>query len=172
MRTSKFLPGIVLLILAFQTIFTQPLFAQNQPSLQDKLVGPLPELLRSEEGAIIETAGQWEQIRRGELLELFREHMYGRVPETPVSIRYHLKYCDDNALNGSATMKEVEMEVIRDSDTLDIALLIFLPSDRQGPVPLFLGLNFNGNQSIHPNQQISLTESWVLNNKDLEITDL
>ncbi|TFH21564.1 MAG: hypothetical protein E4H10_15155, partial [Bacteroidia bacterium] len=171
MRTCKSLPGIVLLILALQTIFTQPSFAQNQPSLQDKLVGPLPELLRSQEGTIIETAEQWEQIRRGELLELFREHMYGRVPETPVTINHRLKFFDGEALNGTAIMKEVALELIRNADTLEINLLIFIPKGQPGPVPLFLGLNFYGNQSIHPNQQISLTDSWVLNDKDLQITD-
>lgn len=171
MRTSKSLPGIVLLILALQTIFSQPSFTQNQPSLQDKLVGPLPELLRSSEGAIIETAGEWEQIRRPELLELFTEHMYGRVPEIPVTIKHRLKFFDGEALGGTAIMKEVALEVIANVDTLEMTLLIYIPKDQPGPHPLFLGLNFLGNHTIHPDPQISITESWVINNKDLEITD-
>ena len=171
MRTSRSLPGIVLLILALQANITQTTFAQNQSVDQDHLVGPLPELLRSQEGTLITTAGEWEQIRRPELLQLFREHMYGRVPETDVTINHRLKYCNMKALNGTAIQKEVELEVIGNSDTLNMTLLIFLPADRPGPVPLFLGLNFYGNQSIHSNQQISMTENWVINNQDLGITD-
>jgi hypothetical protein len=50
-------------------------------------------------------------------------------------------------------------------------LLIFLPNGLPGPVPVFLGLNFNGNHTIHPDPQIAVTENWVRNNQDLGITD-
>ena len=171
MRTRKSLPGVMILILALQTIFTHAAFAQDNPLDQDGLLAPLPELLQSQDGSSIETAGQWEQIRHGELLVLFTEQMYGRVPDTPVAIRYRLKFSDEEALEGLARMKEVDLEIIRDSDTLNISMLIFLPKDRPGPHPLFLGLNFNGNHTIHPDRQISVTDSWVRNNRDLGITD-
>jgi hypothetical protein len=171
MRTSNSPPGIIFLILALQTIFIHATFAQNSPEDQDALLAPLPELLRSQDGSSIETAGEWEQIRHGELVELFTEQMYGRVPDTPVYIRHRLKFSDEEALKGLARMKEVDLEIVHDSDTLNISLLIFLPADRAGPVPLFLGLNFNGNHCIHPDPQISVTESWVRNNVDLGITD-
>ncbi|MCK5067916.1 MAG: heparinase II/III family protein [Bacteroidales bacterium] len=171
MRTCRFVPGLVLLILAFQMVSYQTSFAQNQQTDQEILVAPLPELLKSQDGVPIESAEQWEKIRRVELLELFREHMYGRVPETSVTINHHLKFCDWEALNGTAILKEVEMEVIRNSDTLDITLLIFLPKNQPGPVPLFLGLNFNGNHTVHSDPRISVTASWVGNNRDLGISD-
>ena len=50
-------------------------------------------------------------------------------------------------------------------------MLIFLPREPKGPVPLFLGLNFNGNHTIHPDPQITITDSWVRNNRDLGITN-
>jgi len=159
------------MVLALYITMGQTTFAQDSQGKPDGLLGPLPELLRSREGRSIETAGQWEQIRHPELLELFREHMYGRVPRTPVSIRNQLMFSDREALEGRATMKEIRMEVVRNSDTLDMNLLIFLPNDRPGPVPLFLGLNFNGNHTIHPDPQIAVTENWVRNNNDLGITD-
>ena len=159
------------MVLAFYITIAQTSFAQDPSGETDGLVGPLPELLLSLEGRPIETAGQWEQIRHPELLELFREHMYGRVPRTPVSIRHRLMFSDRNALQGLATMKEVHMEVVRNADTLDMALLIFLPNDRTGPVPLFLGLNFNGNHTVLPDPQIAVTDTWVRNNRDLGIAD-
>jgi len=158
------------MVLALYTAIAQNIFAQL-PSEPDDLVGPLPELLRSLEGSPIETAGEWEQIRHPELLELFREHMYGRVPQSPVSVSNHMLFSDREALQGRAIMKEVQMEVVRNFDTLDMNLLIFLPNDRPGPVPVFLGLNFNGNHTIHPDPQISVTDHWVRNNNDLGITD-
>jgi hypothetical protein len=171
MRTSIARSGTLLMVLALYTTIAQPTFAQDPSGEPDGLLGPLPELFQSREGRPIETAGQWEQIRHPELLELFREHMYGRVPRTPVSIRYHLMFSDREALEGQATMKEIRMEVVRNSDTLDMNLLIFLPNGLPGPVPVFLGLNFNGNHTIHPDPQIAVTENWVRNNRDLGITD-
>jgi len=138
---------------------------------REHLVAPLPDLLKSEAGIPIESSAQWEGIRRQEILELFREYVYGRIPESDATISYRVVFEDREAIQGSAVEKEVMMEVRNGEDTLDISMLIFLPGDRSGPVPLFLGLNFNGNHTIYPDPQISLTESWVMNNRELGITD-
>lgn len=171
MRTRRFRPGIPLLILALQTISIQTTFTQNPFTDQENLVAPLPELLMSQEGLTIESAEQWEQVRRPELLELFRAQMYGRVPEASLSIRSRLQFFDGEALNGTAIMKEVALEFAGDKDTLEATLLIFLPGREAGPHPMFLGLNFNGNHTIHPDPRISVTDSWVRNNQDLGILD-
>ena len=48
----------------------------------------LPEGLRTAAGARVESAADWEQVRRPEVLELFRSHVYGRSPvERPASLR-------------------------------------------------------------------------------------
>src|SRR5262249_35504315 len=43
----------------------------------------LPDPLVDQAGRKITTAAEWEKTRRPEVLELFREHVYGRVPATP-----------------------------------------------------------------------------------------
>lgn len=145
--------------------------AQEQKNFQDSLVAPLPQLLVSEEGQAIESSSQWEEIRRTEILELFRDHVYGGVPETDVLVSPRVVFEDREALNGTAIQKEVVLELSRDTDTLEISMLVFLPRDQPGPHPLFLGLNFYGNQSIHPDPQISLAESWVSNKKEFGINE-
>ena len=40
----------------------------------------LPELMRFADGTAVETAEQWQK-RRGEILALFEEMMYGRMPD-------------------------------------------------------------------------------------------
>jgi hypothetical protein len=40
-------------------------------------------------------------------------------------------------------------------------LLIYLPNDRPGPVPAFLGLNFYGNHTIYPDAEIRISDQWM-----------
>ena len=54
-------------------------------------------------------------------------------------------------------------------------LLVFLPADKNEPVPLFVGLNFQGNHSIHNDPAIRLSTEWmrgedrgVVNNRSTE----
>ena len=47
---------------------------------------------------------------------------------------------------------EVRLEVFE--GPLD--LLLYLPNERTGPVPVFMGLNFSGNHAIHPDPAIPL----------------
>jgi len=39
------------------------------------------------------------------------------------------------------------------------------------PVPVFLGLNFNGNQSIHLDPEIAISRSWMRDNKEFGIVN-
>jgi len=171
MRTTKHLPGKIVLILAFQIIVVASLFAQNESETAKNTFDPLPETLLSSRGTLIKTTEQWEKIRRSEVLELFRDHVYGSVPDTPLSIDYEVKFFDANALGGTAVQKEVEVRVSNSVGTLAFSMLIYLPKDPPGPVPLFLGLNFYGNHTIHPDKQITITDSWARNNKNYGIKD-
>ncbi|MEM1166107.1 MAG: prolyl oligopeptidase family serine peptidase [Planctomycetota bacterium] len=47
----------------------------------------LPDPLRRQDGTVVHTPEQWP-ARRAELLELFREHVYGQRPDTPVRIDF------------------------------------------------------------------------------------
>lgn len=128
----------------------------------------LPDPLRTEEGRAVGDAAMWHDVRRPELLELFRTHVYGHAPD-PVSVRGEPISSEENALGGKATRREVDVVITAGDKSLPIRLLIYTPrSDR--PVPAFLGLNFQGNHTIDPDPGISITENWVRNRND-ETTD-
>lgn len=173
-HTSMRNPGLLfrlsyltfLLPLLFQTAG----YAQEIANGEGLLLAPLPELLVGEHGDEINSASGWEQFRRTEILELFRDHVYGRVPETDLTSTHRVKFEDREALGGSAVLKEVDLLFCKGDDSLDVSVLIFLPKDVSGPVPLFVGLNFYGNHTIHPDPQISISNSWTRNNEEYGIS--
>lgn len=50
-------------------------------------------------------------------------------------------------------------------------VLLFVPGGQTKPVPLFVGLNFYGNQSIHSDQGITLSDQWMNKNVELGIVE-
>ncbi len=130
----------------------------------------LPDPLVFENGKPVTNSSEWYSKRRPEILKLFEEEVYGRIPEFEFNQVYVLNDCDSSALNGKAIRKQVTVKVIVDDKSLDINVLIFLPKNEK-PVPVFLGYNFNGNHTVNPDTAIFVTRSWVKNNEELGITD-
>jgi len=45
-------------------------------------------------------------------------------------------------------------------------ILIYLPKNAPRPVPIFLGLNFHGNHTIHSDPDITISKQWMRDDKD------
>ncbi|MDP7440946.1 MAG: acetylxylan esterase [Verrucomicrobiota bacterium] len=126
----------------------------------------LPDPLTMRDGTKVKSASDWIEKRRPEMLELFREHVYGRSPERPSGLKFKVIQNDATALDGRAIRREVLITFARKEATPEATLLIYLPRNTNGPVPAFLTINFDGNHTIHPDPGISITRSWVRNIKD------
>lgn len=136
----------------------------NGQSASDSLYGfiaPLPKIGITQGLMPVSSEEIWEKERREEILELFRANVYGRVPDKDVDIKFMEKSVNSKALGGTAVMKEVDVRLKYGEKELSFSILIFLPSDARKSVPLFVGLNFNGNHTIHPCEEISISDSWV-----------
>ena len=103
--------GKITLTLVLLITLTAVAHSQTETNNTGLLFAPLPEILVSNDGTAIQSAGQWEDVRRAEILELFRDHVYGHVPESDLSITHRVKYLDMNVLYGAAIQKEVEVQV-------------------------------------------------------------
>lgn len=162
----KILPLIILFIMSTLSTSSQTNYHESQvPSYE------LPELLVTVDGESIHAAEEWRQKRRPELIKLFENHVYGKVPLVNLEVHYQRELLDTQALDGKVIMKEVQITFTKEEKNLDLNLLIFLPTNAQDPVPLFLGMNFFGNHTVNPHPGITLTTQWVNNSEALHITD-
>lgn len=130
----------------------------------------LPDPLTFENGKLVATTSDWYGKRRTEILELFEKDVYGRIPEFDFNQENILNESDSTALNGIAIRKQITIKIIVNDQNLDINVLIYQPKS-ESPVPVFLGYNFDGNQTIHPDTAIFITSSWVENDSELGIND-
>ncbi|GIX08115.1 MAG: acetylxylan esterase [Candidatus Poribacteria bacterium] len=132
----------------------------------------LPDPLRTEAGEPVTTPEIWFEKRRPELLELFAEHVYGHTPGgAPEGMRIVLDATDETALGGKATRKLYTVYFDPERPKPYMELLVYLPNDGPRPAPVFLGLNFHGNQSVHPDPEIPITRSWVRNVPERGVTN-
>lgn len=148
-------------------------FAQNPPPAPDinyeesKVPSyTLPDPLVAADGSKVADPAAWRGMRRPEILELFRTHMYGRVPGRPERLKFEVRSEDREALGGLATRREVAILFDGRPDGPRMDLLVYRPNNAKGPVPAFLGLNFGGNQSVDPDPGITISESWMRDNPE------
>lgn len=136
-------------------------FAQGAPYPPDPEMAPytLPDPLRTVDGRKIGTAEEWTSVRRPEVLELFRKHVYGRVPSTPYGKRFKLVRQDPAAMGGAATLKEVDVTISRESRTLTIRVVLFVPNRGPKPAPAFLLICNRGLENIDPTRE-KKSEFW------------
>ena len=116
------------------------------------------------------TGTDWESVRRAEILSMFEQEVYGKVPGFDFITEYILLDKDSSALNGKAIRKQVNIRMISGGDSLEVFLLVFQPPEEANS-PVFVGYNFYGNHTIHPDSNILLARSWLRNNEEFGITD-
>ena len=126
----------------------------------------LPDPLKAEDGTVIDSADLWNSKRRPEVLRLFEEHVFGTLPKGDVKLRTKVRSETPGAINGAALRREVTVFFSDDDLGPQMDLLIYTPANATGPVPAFLGYNFNGNQATEKDPALHITDSWVRNNKD------
>jgi hypothetical protein len=122
----------------------------------------LPDPLIMSDGSKVTDAQMWRTRRRPEILELFRVNVYGRLPiDRPQNMTFEVFDLDRKALAGLATRKQVEVNFTGKKDGPKMDILMYLPNAVKMPVPIFVILNFAGNQTIHPDPAIKLSRSWM-----------
>lgn len=145
-------------------------FAQNRfvPNYDESAIPAyeLPSALVTTKGASITDASMWHKSRRPEVLELFKTQVYGRSPAA-CEIQYELVSEKRDAIKGKAIRREVDIRMITGSQSTTMRLLIYTPKSSTS-VPVFVGLNFQGNHTIDAAKDISITKNWVRNRNEVK----
>ena len=117
----------------------------------------LPDVLTAVDGSKITTAAQWE-ANRGALVQVFRDVMYGRRPPMADKVEYTLLSEKKDALDGTAVMRQVELKfTMNNGKSHKAVMLLFIPADARGPVPVYCGLTFIGNQVVCDDPDLLIT---------------
>jgi pimeloyl-ACP methyl ester carboxylesterase len=119
----------------------------------------LPELLINNDGEAITKSREWTKMRRGDVLELFRENVFGRVPSTPYTKTFTLVNENRNAMGGVATLKQVDINIESGGKSLVIHLTLFVPNIKNKPSPVFLLIDNRGPANTDPTRQVK-SEFW------------
>jgi len=124
----------------------------------------LPNPLVSQSGDPVKDVEGWENSRRPELLELFSAQVYGRSPD-PIPVKPAIVSLVEDALNGKAVRREIDLTLQRNGKSLTISMLVYTPKGKSKG-PLFLGLNFQGNHAVEDDARIRLPISWMRERQD------
>jgi hypothetical protein len=127
----------------------------------------LPDPLIFNNGNLVNNYKDWKE-RRKEILFLFENEVYGKVPAGGVNLETEEVSVNNNALNGKAIRKEIKLTLTKNNKSVDIYMLMYLPK-YENPVSVFVGCNFYGNQTTTIEKDVLITESWARNNKDFGI---
>ena len=163
---NKIFLSSMLVFLAFA------LMAQRPPRNYDESKVPaykLPDPLIFSNGSVVETKKDWEN-RRAEIMNFFRKEVYGVNPSWHGKLEVLGSLRKDNALDGIATRKQVQLRLANGDKKLDFELLIYLPHSNK-PVPVFMGYNFYGNHAVTDEPDIPISKNWMRNNKEYGITE-
>ena len=105
----------------------------------------LPPLLTAKDGSEIKTAFDWVRKRRPEILQTFKDEIFGELPPRPDSFTKEVISVKEYALDNSAIRKEIKLTFTHNGKTHSFVMLVYIPKNATAPVPVFLGLNFMGN---------------------------
>jgi hypothetical protein len=122
----------------------------------------LPDPLLRSNGKRVRTAKEWTEQRRPELLELFKNNMYGSSPQAPKDITYDVFDVDEHALGGKAIRKQITIYLTPKKDGPKEDLLLYIPAGHAKPVPAILAPNFMGNQAVIADPAVKLATVWGL----------
>lgn len=120
----------------------------------------LPDPLTMNNGQPVRDAKTWLTKRRPEILKLIEDNWFGRSPGRPQDMTFDVFDPGTPAFEGKAIRRQVTIYFTKDRTGPSMDLLIYLPRDAKGPVPLFLNMSFFANNLAVTDPGIKIGRRW------------
>ena len=162
MRGRLFVPVLMSMAVAMPVSAVTPGMAGPDGNFDEARAGhyTLPDPLVMQDGRPVTSAKMWQAERRPELLKLFEDNIFGVSPAAPKHMRFDITDNDTKALGGLATRKQITIYLDGRDQGPQMRVLLYLPNGVK-TAPVFVGLNFHGNQAINPDPAIDITTTWL-----------
>jgi hypothetical protein len=105
----------------------------------------LPDSLKLADGKNVSSPKVWFQKRRPEILKLFEENQYGRMPDRPRDMSFDVFDRATPAFEGKAVRRQATIYFTKNKSGPSVDVLLYLPANAGGPVPVLLNLGFAAN---------------------------
>ncbi len=130
---------------------------------EEELVGTytLPDVLVLNNGQRVKDAKTWNEERRPELIKLFEEHQFGKMPPRPANMTFNVFDKGTEVLGGKAIRKQVTVHFTKDTSNHKMDLLIYLPAKTTKPSPLLLIINFSANSNAVDDPGVKQGAVWT-----------
>jgi hypothetical protein len=147
---------------ALAQVAAPPAPAPSKGNADESKVGPyvLPELLRLADGRTVDDAATWTRERRPQILDLFAANQYGRTPSPTVKPRVQVVERDAAGLGGQAKRSQIHLVLGDNPDAPIIRVVLYVPADATGPVPVLLHLGFSPNGVVFKDQGVEAGFGW------------
>lgn len=130
----------------------------------------LPDVLTLQNGTRVKDAKTWTEKRRPEIVKLFEEQQFGKMPPRPADMSFHVFDKGTVTYNGKALRKQVTVYFTKDTSNYKMDLLIYLPANAAGPSPLLLMANFSANMSAVTDSGVKAGFVWTKEGKKVAAT--
>jgi hypothetical protein len=149
-------------VLLFTVIVSLASAQQNAANYDESKVGEivLPDVLQAGT-ASVSTAEKWMQVRRPEVLQLFQDHVYGRIQPRPDDLKFEVTATKADALGGKATRKLIHVSLSNHPQWKGMDVMLYVPNEGKGKAPVFAGLSFNGNHAVSTEKDVPINDRWM-----------
>ena len=131
----------------------------------------LPDPLVMNSGKKVKDSKTWTQKRRPELVKLFEEIQYGKMPPRPAEMHFNVFDKGTPTFNGKAIRKQVTIYFTKDTNENKLDLLIYLPSNASKAVSLLLNISFAANNQVIDDPGIKIGSIWTREGKKVKAAE-
>lgn len=169
---------LYILLTAAATIICTHTFSQKEPAkivagipvnYSEDSVGTytLPNPLLLNNGKAVRSADEWLKKRRPEIIKLYEENQFGKMPGRPDGLHFNVFDKGTPVFNGKAIRKQVTVYFTSDTSFHKMDILFYIPAAATKPVPLLLHIAFSANINVINDAGIKDGYVWTREGKKI-----